>query len=78
MAHHLLHVCRPPRDLFRWTRHAISGFAHRPRVRPRDPDLEEQLTDGTRHPADESETSHTGLETTLVELHGVRPGVRRP
>ncbi|SOE19476.1 hypothetical protein SAMN05442782_0491 [Streptomyces sp. OK228] len=37
----------------------------------------DQLNDGTRQPADESETAHTGLETALVELHGVRPGVRR-
>ncbi|MFF4731943.1 hypothetical protein ACFY3M_43080 [Streptomyces mirabilis] len=45
------------------------------------PDLEEQLADGTWQPADEHETSHTGLETALVEIHsvcaGVRPGVRR-
>ncbi|MFD8003271.1 hypothetical protein [Streptomyces mirabilis] len=37
------------------------------------PGLEEQLTDGTWQPAAEHETSHTGLETTLVEIHGVRP-----
>ncbi|MFB7443450.1 hypothetical protein ACFC01_35015 [Streptomyces mirabilis] len=46
-------------------------------TRSANPDHEEQLTDSTRQPADESKTSRTGLETTLVELHGVRPGVRR-
>ncbi|WP_217575102.1 hypothetical protein [Streptomyces sp. GbtcB7] len=46
-------------------------------TRSASPDLEEQLADGTWRPADEHETSHTGLETTLVEIHGVRPGVRR-
>ncbi|MFF4138462.1 hypothetical protein ACFY1B_45015 [Streptomyces mirabilis] len=47
-------------------------------TRSASPDLEEQLTDGTWQPADEDETCHTRLETTLVGLHGVRPGVRRP